>query len=278
MLVGEGDSIRAGDIIARLTTDRMRVERQAKVARVDALRAQSAIAQQEEARLSRLAQRGAVATNAVDRARVRRLELDSSVSQAESALQAMDLQLESATLISPLDGTIGAVRVAPGETVSQGQPVVELFQSSALHLRVGLPAAFDHRKLRDPVVRLDDRTYPAQPLSVRTDIDAATNTRAAVYQVEGAGSVGFGRVATLVGQELKDERGAWVPLDALRPSAEGSWTLLAVTEAMQAQRLDVEVLHQRGGTAYVEGDFEDGQRIISAGVQRVVPGQSVRVD
>ncbi len=278
LAIREGDTLRAGDLIATLRTGMLEVERQALAARVNSLQERLGIAESETTRLSRLVERGAVAANTLDRARAGQLDLTSSLAQAETDLQRLEMQLADTRLTAPMDGTVGAVRVAPDEAVTAGQPVIELFHSDAVHVRVGLPMGFDQGRFDNFEVVIDGESFVAELLSLRSDITPATNTRDAVFLLPDAALGGFGRGVSLRARERVPMRGAWVPFDALRPSAEGSWTLLALSDDMIARRLDVDVLHQRGGQAFVAGDFSDGQRIIATGVQRIVPGQPVRVD
>ena len=76
------------------------------------------------------------------------------------------------------------------------------------------------------------------------------------------------------------EPGFWIPRLALTADHSGLWSCFIV-EGDQAtgkvRKHSVEVLHQRDDWVFVRGTLRDGQRLISDGTHRVVPGQSVRV-
>ena len=81
--------------------------------------------------------------------------------------------------------------------------------------------------------------------------------------------------------ELKstvEERGAWVPLAALKEGRRGLWTILSTTTDGDIQVVApeaVELLYATANKAFVRGTFEDGARIISRGTGRIVPGQRI---
>jgi hypothetical protein len=73
-----------------------------------------------------------------------------------------------------------------------------------------------------------------------------------------------------------DVAGAWVPLSALRPGPQATWTLLVVKDGIVGVEA-AEVLHLEGERAFVRGTFEDGTAYLPGGTNRVVPGQSVTI-
>jgi len=274
--VREGETVRAGDTLARLRIDRLQLDREAVGATVASLTQQLRLAEQEEQRISRLVSSGAVAANQLDRLRAQRFALEAELSNARNALGQMDLRLEDAVLVSPVDGVVGSIMASQQEAVAAGQPVVSVFKDGLPRFRVGLPANLDIADLRDVTLLIDDATYPVTLVSMRPDVDPRSNTRTAIFSVDMDDGFSFGKSAVLTGNISLDLRGAWVPVDALRTSSEGSWIVLAVAEDMVARRLDVEVQHLRGSHAFVTGPFQNGTRIVGAGSHKVVAGQTVR--
>ncbi|MEA3459326.1 MAG: efflux RND transporter periplasmic adaptor subunit [Chloroflexota bacterium] len=60
------------------------------------------------------------------------------VDQAQASLEQAQLSLEQATLTAPMDGTVTALNIEPGEMASAGQPVVVLSDLAALEVDVDL--------------------------------------------------------------------------------------------------------------------------------------------
>ncbi|TVP73079.1 MAG: efflux RND transporter periplasmic adaptor subunit [Rhodobacteraceae bacterium] len=274
----EGDMVAAGDRIARLTAEALDLERQALSASLSSAQSRFQLLQAEEERLQRLVAIGASPSNTLDRVSSERLGLASEMVELESALARLDLRRRNAELIAPFDGVIGALRARQGETVSAGQPMVSLFERGGAQFRVALHADFDATTLVDPHLQLRSGRSPVKLARQRPDVDPRTNMRIAIFTTDEADLTSFGATAMLIGQEPLALRGAWVPVEAMRASAEGFWIVLAVDDDMIAQRVAVEVLHLRGDQAFVSGVFETGTRIIGPGAHKVVAGQRVRAE
>ena len=76
------------------------------------------------------------------------------------------------------------------------------------------------------------------------------------------------------------ETGAWLQISALSEGYKGTWTALTLkpTEIdgqYQVGQEAVEILHTNGQQAFVRGTLTDGQRVITSGRNRVIPGQIV---
>jgi hypothetical protein len=113
------------------------------------------------------------------------------------------------------------------------------------------------------------------------DLDPSTRARVAWFELApGADAPPARASGDVLLPETLTERGAWVPLSALRQGPRGAWTLLVVTgegpEATVAVEA-AEILRLDAGRAYVRGSFEDGARYLPDGTHRVVPGEAVRL-
>jgi hypothetical protein len=81
------------------------------------------------------------------------------------------------------------------------------------------------------------------------------------------------------------EQGFWLPRTALTEAARSLWgAYVAIpnrdrsSEQQQVLRLDrrqVEVLHVDGDRVFVRGAIADGDRVVTEGLHRLVPGQLV---
>ena len=75
-----------------------------------------------------------------------------------------------------------------------------------------------------------------------------------------------------------------LPLTALTESSRGIWAVYVAEpgateggpdDASVLSRRQVELLHLVGENVYVRGTLEPGERVVSAGLHRLVPGQRV---
>ena len=81
--------------------------------------------------------------------------------------------------------------------------------------------------------------------------------------------------------------GFWLPLTALTESSRGLWACFVVDALGDGRggsaathtlaRRELEVLHTDGNRVYVRGTLQDGEQVVSEGLQRLVPGQRVRL-
>lgn len=276
--VREGERVKKGDTLASLRTDSLVVERAGLQAILSGVQSQFDFIQEEFDRISNLVQRGAVPARRLNEIKLERNTLESRLLEVESGVEQLDLRVRKSEIVAPFDGIVGAMGANLGETVGAGQSIATVYESGGADLRVGLPTSLDPSELLSPQVKLNDRMYDVSLKAIRPDIDFRTNTRVAIFSVDAEDLSSFGLSATLSGDVSLPVRGAWVPLEAMRPSAQGYWIVLAVNEAMVAERVAIEIQYLRTDEAYVIGAFETGTQIIGAGAHKVVPGQTVRAE
>ena len=67
-------------------------------------------------------------------------------------------------------------------------------------------------------------------------------------------------------------------MSALTEGVRGLWNLYVVNEENhRAELRAVEILYQTSEQAYVRGLIAAGERVVSAGTQRIVPQQTIRL-
>ncbi|HKK97845.1 MAG TPA: efflux RND transporter periplasmic adaptor subunit [Marivita sp.] len=125
VLVEKGDDVSEGDIIARLTTDRV----QADLTR--ALEEQTR-AQRELDNATALRERG-VAT--VDRV----IQAQATLAAAQAAVTAAEEALDSTNIIAPFDGRIETLSLDAGEFISAGSDVGRIVDNQPLTVALQVP-------------------------------------------------------------------------------------------------------------------------------------------
>ncbi len=277
--VQEGDPVSKGDVLARLDAEAIEVELKGLRGSLAGLQAQNRLALQDVKRLERLVASGSAPAKSLEQARASEISTRTALSEAEAAVAGADLRLRQTELRAPADGYAGAVLARRDETLAAGQALVSIFENGANRLRVALPPNLDPTVLRNARLDVNGQEVPVTLASVRPDIDPASNSRSAVFAVEDQppGTPGPtllpGQTGKLVAAVTQPMRGAWVPLDALRPNPEGTWMLIGLSKESIAERIDVEVQYMRKDEAFVSGGFAGGQRVVAAGIHKVVPGQ-----
>lgn len=280
LLVDEGARVATGAQLARLDTRLLQAERDRLAANRKAVAAQAELARRTMERQDALQAKGFASTQALDDASLSLVELEARMGEIDAALAGVDIRLEKSVLRAPFAGTITMRHVDTGASVGAGNPVLTVVERGGARFRVGVPPALIEDARKDATVAFGKRLYAATFDSASPELDAATRTREVLMRIRGDRLPAFGETGILMLQQHVPERGAFVPLAALRDGPRGLWQLTTVSEvdgatvtALEA----VELLFSDGERAYVRGTFRDGARYITDGPHRVVPGQRVRL-
>ena len=274
--VDEGQSVKKGDVIARLDTALLDAERNRLIASKDATNAQLTFAETRLKRAEQLRGEGFSSQETLDQAHATRDELRGRIAEIDAALSTVAINIEKSMLHAPFDGRIGALEVEAAETVNPGQMILSLIETAAPHVRVGIPLSVSEDSLKQVTIEVAGQQYTAKLQQLRPDIDPTTRTRTALFALDTEQAIAFGQTASLLVQTEVDARGAWVSLDALQQGSGSIWTVLVVEDDI-VRIAAVEVLYQQSDRAFVQGSFAEGAHLISKGAHRVVPGQQVQV-
>mgnify|MGYP000146600812 CR=1 FL=1 len=169
ILVDEGDSVQAGQVVARMDTQELEArlhEAQAQVTRhrearkaaealVDQRDSQCAYAQSEHRRIRQLMARSHTSEDALDRARAdaeaaeaacraaraQRLEAEAGIEAARAAVERIEAELADAALHAPRGGRVLFRLAEPGEVLAAGGRLLTLVDLDDVYMIVYLPTA-----------------------------------------------------------------------------------------------------------------------------------------
>ena len=299
--VREGDAVRAGDVVATITTPPVfPAERRALVARVDAARAARLEA---DARAAQAAQAVAQATRDEGRARmlldaggisdrdaelaaltltIRRTELgtvqaqrriaQAELTQARSALAAA-IGSEGATTVvrAPASGRVLGMPERSARVVSPGTPLLTLGDPRTLEIAADVLSSDAASIRRGQAVNL--RGWGGAPLrGVVRSVEPSARTRVSALGVEEQ------RLTVVIdvpnapsiledGYRMDASIVVWEAADVLTVPAgallrdDDAWQLFVVREG-RAQRVPVRIGHVGSGAAEVLGGVRRGERVI----------------
>lgn len=141
LLVKAGDTVRAGQVLARIDER----EAQAGLSRSDAAVSQAEAelrnARLQVERLRELRAKGFVSQSALDMAETQLQAAQAGVQQAQGARSQAALAKGFATLSAPFDGVVQATHLEAGDLASPGRPVLTLHAPGALRAVVQVPAS-----------------------------------------------------------------------------------------------------------------------------------------
>ncbi len=279
-LVNIGDRVRAGDVVARLDSQDLKL--QVESARAELSAAMSSVAQTaaDELRYRTLRERGYAAVADYDRKKAAKDEAAGRLERAQRALDLARNQFAYAELKADADGVITSTLAEPGQVVAIGQGVVRLAHRGEKEALVALPETWlgEARKSVATIRLWSDpkRRFAAKLRELSPQADAATRTYAARFSItdpDDAVALGMTAIVTLSHTSADDV--AKLPLSAIinrgtGPSVyvvapDGGLTLQPVTLASFTE-----------DAALVTGGVQNGDKVVTLGVQKLVAGQKVR--
>jgi len=292
--VEAGDAVVAGQRLAALDVRQLEAQRRETAARLTAaradvsrFRAQLELAATTRKRQTDLFDRGVAAAQERDEAvfNERALEAQRGAAEAavvatEAALASVDVALSLSTLHAPYDGLVTRRHAHEGSILAPGVPALAVIDAQR-EVRVGVPLG------KRAQLRIGER-YPIEIAGVESmavlrriveSVDAPTRTIEAVFELDAGGAAVDGAVARLRLASRIEQPGFWVPVTALTEGRRGLWSVLVLLPAEGAHRVerrDVQLLYVQADRAYVRGAVAAGERVATAGLERVVPGQLVR--
>lgn len=337
LLVDEGDTVTAGQPLARLDTRHLSAQRQQLVAQLDQAQAQLqelqagprqqdiaaaqsavadlqqqvALAQLQRDRRQDLYNRGAISQEELDQQTFGAGSLENRLAQAQSqldelqagtrpeqiaaqgagvrqlqaSLEAIDVDLAKSVITAPFSGRISQRLVDEGVVVASGQAVLELVEGDKLEARIGVPAdVADQLKIgSQQTLNVGGASLPASLIALLPELESSSRTVTAVLRLPPNATPTIGQTTRLVLRKTQPTSGFWLPATALVPGEQELWSVYVVAPGgdapsdLEVARRPVEIIHTDGDRVLVQGMVQPSDQVIPAGVQRVVPGQTVRV-
>jgi RND family efflux transporter MFP subunit len=279
-VVNVGDRVQVGDVIARLDARDLQLQVESAEAELAAAISNLTQAAADLQRYATLKSRGFAAIADFDRKQAANDEAEGRLTRARRSLDLARNQFAYAELKSDADGVVTATLAEPGQVVAVGQPVARLAHKGEKEAVVSLPETWlGEAREAKATVRLwsnGGRRFQARLRELSPQADQATRTFAARFTIlDGDDSVAFGMTATVVLERERETPAARVPLAAVLNR--GTGPTVYVVDANDALALrPVTVASFTGDAALITGGINNGDRIVTLGVQTLEAGQRVR--
>ncbi|MEM6253040.1 MAG: efflux RND transporter periplasmic adaptor subunit [Cyanobacteria bacterium P01_D01_bin.156] len=211
---------------------------------------------------------------------------DAQVDQIEASLKNLDVSIAKSVIVAPFDGRVALRLVDEGAVVSPGQTVMRLVENNALEARIGIPNQMASR-LRmgsSQAVEVNGQTWTGPVTALLPELDDASQTVTVVVTLPPDAQLTIGATARLRLKDQQNETGYWLPTSALVAGERGLWSAYVLAtpdeqttvDLYEVARRDVEVLYTESDQAFVRGLIQPGEKIITSGTHRLVPGQIVQ--
>jgi RND family efflux transporter MFP subunit len=281
-LVGVGDQVEAGQVIARL--DPKDEENALRAARADLAAAMGQLveAQNNYERQETLLRDGWTTRGRYDEAR-QRLETAQSRADAARAQQYIaENRLGFTELVADSVGTVTVVGAEPGEDVQPGRMNVQVARTDGRDAVFDVPAQVKDQAPPDPEIEVALTTDPSvsaigRVREVAPRADAVTGTfEVKVGLADPPPAMRLG--STVTGRmQVGGAGGIEVPASALT-RADGQPAVWVVDPAAETVSLrNIEVLRHDPARVLVAHGLDPGDIVVTAGVQALRPGQQIRL-
>jgi len=275
-----GDVLTAGQVVARL--DPQNQENSLRSAQASLSSAEAVLAQARVAigRQRELLKDGWTPRAKFDEAQQNFLTAQAQVDATRAQLRIEQNQLGYTTLVADAPGVVTAVGAEPGEVVRTGQTIAQVARRGGRDAVFDVPEQLLRTGRRDPLVQVALTNDPAvratgRVREVAPQADAATRTfQVKVGIIDPPEAMQLG--ATVIGSiKLSAPPGVEIPASALT-EANGHSAMWVVDPQSQTVSLrNVDVLRYDPATVVISQGLETGERVVTAGVQTLRPGQKV---
>lgn len=281
-LVDVGDTVTAGQIVARLDDTDARLQLQAAEAELTAARTDLTRAEADLVRNRDLFAAGHVAQAGLDRATSAAAEATSRADRAARTQALAANQLSYMTLVAEADGIVTASLAEPGQVVGAAQPVLTIAQMGALDVVFALPE--QQRDLARTAVASAEiwgasgTSYPLVLRDISPDVDAVGRTyRVRMTMNAPDANAAFGRTVTVRLATTGALPAASLPLASVMNDGTGAavWRLPPASD--RVERVPVDLISVEDEVALVRGGLAEGDVVVSLAAYKIDPSRPVRV-
>ncbi|MFN7124543.1 MAG: efflux RND transporter periplasmic adaptor subunit [Allorhizobium sp.] len=283
--VQTGDLVKKGDVLAAI--DPLALELAVKSAQSDLANSEAQLANAitTEQRQKTLFERQSGAKAAYETAQLELKTAEAAVAKAKANLGKATEQLGYAQLIAEFDGVVTSTSAEIGQVVSAGQAiatvarpevrdaVIDVPEALGASLQAGAP--FEVALQLDPTLRAK-----AVVREIAPQADAITRTyRTKLTLIDPPDVMRLGSVITATSSN-GTAPAIRLPASAIRTQDNKTsvWIVDPTSKTVASRAVTVEEAPTAGGSVAVVSGVEAGDRIVTAGVNSLEEGQSIRVD
>jgi RND family efflux transporter MFP subunit len=278
-----GQTVHRGDLVAELDPQPQRDALRAEQAKLTAAKAAVVEASNNLERQRTLLRQGWTTAVRFDAAEKAFRSATAEVHAIEAGVHAAEDQLGYARLVADSAGIVTATGAEAGEVVRAGQMIVTVAEedgfdavfdvSASLMRQVSRDATIDIFLTDDPSIRTTGRVREVAPQA-----DPVTRSfRVKVGLVQRPEAMRLG--ATVSGQtRMRATNGIELPATALTMADDKPAVWVVDPKNLKVSLRSIEVQRQDSGSVVASNGLAAGERVVTAGVHALRPGQNVRLE
>jgi multidrug efflux system membrane fusion protein len=285
----EGDDVKMGDVL--FTFDRRPLESALQQAEANLARdvAQAENAASQAKRYADLAQRGIATREQVDTASANSAALQATVGADRAAVDNARVQLDYATITSPISGRTGALMVHPGNLVraNDTSPLVLINQVSPINVTFAIPESQLpelKRYMAQGMIRVEAQPPGAGEHTSEghiTFVDNAVDQTTGTIRIKGSfpnqdHSLWPGQYVNVMVTLAVDRDALVVPAAAVQAGQQGNYVFV-IGPNQNAELRPVEIARSTSNETIIKSGVKLGETVVTDGHLRLVPGSRVSV-
>jgi len=275
-----GDSVVAGEALATLDFSVQQLQVDAAAASLASAEAQLGNLRDTEERVRTLVERGSASEAQLDAAVTARRSAEAQVAQAKASLKSAQDQLEYTTLRAEFDGLVVSTSAEVGQVVSAGSTIVTVARPDIREAVFQLPETEAEATSVDTVWRVSVVGFPEETMrgtirEMSPQLNGSTRSRTVRLTLEDPSStfrlgavVEVSRVRSVPEQVL-------VPQTAVFEREGTSFVWVVDPETLTVAARQVAVTRSSESSAIISSGLDDGDMVVSVGVQSLEDGQKV---
>jgi len=278
----EGESVRAGQVIARFDEIELRARVAEKRANLEATRAQLGLAKKTWTMNADLLAKGFISQNAADNVANSVTVSEANLASSEAQLDVVQKALADAIVRSPIDGVISERFAQPGEKLPVDAKLVAIVDVTRMELEAEVPSSDIAFVKIGQAVEFTIEGFAGKPFTGSVErINPSADERSRAV-----------KVYVLLPNPRRELRGGMFAKGSLRLAAERQATLMALAalreergesvvyrlegDTVTRQAVTVGLLDPGRGVVQVLSGLEPGARVLNANLGNVKPGDRVR--
>lgn len=282
LAVREGDSVRAGQVLAQLDTTEFDWRLRQAEQQAEAARAQLSIAQRQLANNKALVAQGFISPTALDSSLANEAAAQATLQAGLATVELARKARADTTIIAPISGLVSQRLVQPGERVAVEARLLEIVDLSKLELeaaiapqdiaslRVGAPARL--------TVDGGSQTLAARVARINPSAAAGARSVSAYLSVAEGSGLRHGLFAN-AWIELERKKALAVPASALRNDQAQPYAIALVNGLAEHRPLQLGLRGQVAGVEMVEllAGLNIGDQVLAASAGQVPAGTQLRL-
>jgi multidrug efflux pump subunit AcrA (membrane-fusion protein) len=225
------------------------------------------------------------------------------VEQIDANIRSLNIDLNESVLKAPFDAIVARRMADEGTVVSPGATLLKVVEHAAPEAWVGVPPEMINAlKVGDEhTLRLGDLVLKGKIKAFLPELDPVSRTQTIVFDIASDksdqpngkakdvwNSAVLGQIVQLDLMREVTQAGYWIPMTALTRGNRGLWSAYVIVEDKEQSEREkepvyvlrtchVEIIQIDSSHVFVRGTLNSGDRIVSSGLQKLTPGQRVRI-